>query len=647
MERMPSPWTCRALLATCISLLGPLNCAAAVEAPPAPTQQGSLERVTIVGTRVSTTMGQETEGLTILGREQIERLGVAGSADLLRQVAGVQVDQVGGPGGLSLAYIRGSDPNHVLVLVDGVRMNDPTNSRGGAFDLSNIDPAEVERIEVLRGAASAIYGADAMGGVINIVTRKGEPGVSATFGLGGLGYGASSARTTLRAGGGNWLSASASTLRDGQDQAGGSLKLDRVAIAGRALVAEGSRIDAQLRHAERTSNGFPDDSGGIDLAVIRTLEHRRSATTALGTRGVLEAGAWTLSLEGTILSHQENIQSPGVAPGVRSSFGIPASSSESRYRRSSALFSASRRIGDGSVVAVGVESVGERGATDTVYELFGMQVPAEFDLRRSTRSVFTDLKWLASPELVIRAGLRHDAVGGNGSHTSPTLGMRYGFASLDGDFIASYSEGFKPPSFFALGLPPALGGNPALKAEGSKGLSLGYEQRLPGGMGEASMAIFERKYSNLVTFANETNQLVNAVHVNVSGVEFAVEARLAASFALRAHYTRLSSEVFPGNEPLRQRPGKRAGIQLTWQFTGRAQLVCRLEYADQIYDSSVPTGSLFLPRYLRNDWVLAYSPSSGVMLLAAIDNLADRANEWYVGARSQGRRARVAASLAF
>jgi len=607
----------------------------------------SLDRVTVIGTRVPSTLGQETEGLTVITREQIEFMGVANGADLLRQVPGVQVDQLGGPGGMSLAYIRGSDPNHVLVLVDGVRVNDPTNSRGGGFDLSSIDPSEIERIEVLRGAASSIYGADAMGGVINIITRKGEPGGSASAAAGGLGYRALSARTTLQASGGSWLSALASTLSDGRDSEGGSLKLNKVAIAGRAVVAAGARVDVQLRHAERTSSAFPDDSGGIELAVIRTLERRRSNGTSLGMRGVADVQAWTLSLEGTGFGHQEDIKSPGVAPGLRSAFGIPASSSATRYRRGSALLSAVRHMSGGSELALGGEFLRERGTSSTVYELFGMQIPADFDLRRDTRSAFTEFKWVASRALIVRAGLRRDAVDGNGSHTSPGIGVRYNFAGLDGDLTASYSKGFKPPSFFALGLPPALGGNPTLNAEHSKGLSIGYEQRLPGGLGEASMAVFRRKYTDLVTFENETNQLVNAEHVDVKGLELAVQVRASASLSLQAHYTRLLSHVSPSNEPLRQRPGKRGGIQATWQFVERARLVWRLEYADQIFDSSIPTGNLLLPTYLRNDLAFSYEANPRVTVSAAIDNLADRDNQWYVGARAQGRRARVGASLAF
>jgi len=302
----------------------------------------------VVGSRVPSTVGQESESLTVITREQIDRLGVGTGPDLLRQVPGVQVDQLGGPGGISLVYIRGSDPNHVLVLVDGIRVNDPTNSRGGGFDFSSLDPSQIERIEVLRGAASAIYGADAMGGVINIVTRKAEPGGSVSAAAGGLGYRSLNTRATWHLSSESRLSVSASTLRDGLESDGGRIKLKQVALAGRASTSATSYVEVDLRHVERQSSAFPDDSGGVELAEIRTLEQRESRATTLGMRGDADVDGWTVTLEGTGFERRESIDSPGVAPGVRSDFGLPASKSMTSFRRTGALLNAVRHIQGGS-----------------------------------------------------------------------------------------------------------------------------------------------------------------------------------------------------------------------------------------------------------------------------------------------------------
>jgi outer membrane receptor protein involved in Fe transport len=107
-------------------------------------------------------------------------------AELLSRVAGVHVDQVGGRGGTGSLYMRGADPNYTLVLVDGVRVNDPTNARGGSFDFSGLDVADVDAWRS-RAGRTAVYGGDALAGVINIVTRHApaEKGYASADAMGG------------------------------------------------------------------------------------------------------------------------------------------------------------------------------------------------------------------------------------------------------------------------------------------------------------------------------------------------------------------------------------------------------------------------------------------------------------------------------
>ena len=113
-----------------------------------------------------------TSSVSVLDSQQIKALNKTTVADLLKTLPGLLVEEQGGPGGLTAVSIRGGESNFTLVLVDGIAVNDPTNSRGGGFDFANLNPNMVDRIEVVRGAQSAIYGSDALAGVINIITRK-------------------------------------------------------------------------------------------------------------------------------------------------------------------------------------------------------------------------------------------------------------------------------------------------------------------------------------------------------------------------------------------------------------------------------------------------------------------------------------------
>ena len=113
---------------------------------------------------------------TVLDGDRIEESLSLSLDDALRYVPGLQVTRQGGRGGRSELYLRGLDPNHVVVLVDGVRLNDPTNSRGGSFDPTTLALLDVEKVEIVRGPLSTVYGSDALAGAINVITRSGRPG---------------------------------------------------------------------------------------------------------------------------------------------------------------------------------------------------------------------------------------------------------------------------------------------------------------------------------------------------------------------------------------------------------------------------------------------------------------------------------------
>lgn len=330
--------------------------------------------------------------------------------DLFRQIPGLQIDQLGGPGGLSSVYIRGSDPNHVLVLIDGVRVNDPTNSRGGGFNLSGLDPSQIERIEVLRGAGSSVYGADAMGGVINIITRPSVSGPSAGASYGGLGYRVLRASTSI----GESFSANASTLRDGREADGSALQLTRVGVSATLGTSPGGSITFDAKYGQRKSSSFPDDSGGLLLASRRILERHDGDDSHLGARGQWAFEAWTLNAAATRYAHAEDAISPGVAPGARNPLGVPASTSHTDFTRGNVLVNAVFHLPSGSELAVGGEYQRERGVSQVLYSLFGASIPVAFDLGRITRPTFAELKWLATSDLVVRACLRRDAVSDNG-----------------------------------------------------------------------------------------------------------------------------------------------------------------------------------------------------------------------------------------
>src|ERR1700761_1172940 len=141
--------------------------------PTAGAQSENTEHLIVTGTRLA---GQESDSnVSVIDAGAIAARDPASAVDLLRDLPGVFVQQSGGRGSVVSLFTRGAKPNFTLVLLDGVKANDPTNTRGGSYDFSTLDVADIDHIEMVRGPASAIYGSDAGGGVINIVPRHGAP----------------------------------------------------------------------------------------------------------------------------------------------------------------------------------------------------------------------------------------------------------------------------------------------------------------------------------------------------------------------------------------------------------------------------------------------------------------------------------------
>ena len=144
-------------------------------------RESKLPEIIVTATKTETSAGEIANSITIIDSDEIARSHKSSVVDLLKDETGITVAQQGGPGKLSNFFIRGANSNHTLVLIDGVEMNDPS-SPNNAYDLSTLQTNNIERIEIVRGPQSALYGTDAMAGVINIITKKGEekPVVSLT-----------------------------------------------------------------------------------------------------------------------------------------------------------------------------------------------------------------------------------------------------------------------------------------------------------------------------------------------------------------------------------------------------------------------------------------------------------------------------------
>jgi vitamin B12 transporter len=131
-----------------------------------------LSVLVITATRIATPEVQVASSITVITAEEIAARQARTLPDVLKEVPGLNVVQTGGPGGQTSIFMRGTNSNHTKVLVDGIDVSDPS-SPNGAFDFGQFPAEDIERVEILRGPQSGLYGSDAIGGVINIITKSG------------------------------------------------------------------------------------------------------------------------------------------------------------------------------------------------------------------------------------------------------------------------------------------------------------------------------------------------------------------------------------------------------------------------------------------------------------------------------------------
>lgn len=612
----------------------------------AASAQADDASVIVTGTRLPQTAADRVPGIDVVTRADIDARQPRSSVELLRDIPGVWADQPGGPGSVSSVYVRGADPNFTLVLIDGVRVNDSTNSRGGSFDLSALTPDSIERIEVVRGVRSAAYGSDALAGVINIITSAGKdaPEASLETGIGSDGYRhlnarllgpVSNARAALTAG-----------ITDyGEPSTDHRLTVRHANARLETELRENTRLNVFGRFVDTEAQSYPDESGGKRFAVIRTLDRRDSSQFSGGfslEHAIDESRA--LEFRADASDRNEVTESPGVAPGVRDPFGIPASRFDSDYSTFSAAGSLRGRLLEQLRGVLGFEWRQEQGESDSVLLFEGFGVPGRFDLEREMSSAFTEVEWQLTEQVTFAGALRADDADEWGSQVSPSASLRYDSSALGSTVYVRWGEGFKLPSFFALGNP--LVGNPDLRPETSRGFEAGVRIATCADACTVELALFHNDYRNLIDFEEgPPPRLVNRSEVEIQGAESRLQWAMTPDVSLTAHVTYLDADLVGSDEPLRSRPEWQggAGLQLAINQTLSAHV--QALYVGELHDSSIATGDVVLDPYVRADLGITWRPDERWRVQLAVDNLSDEDRQEAVGVPARGRSARVAVQL--
>ena len=626
---------------------------------PAPVR----ERVVVSATRSEATLSTLGVASTVIDHERLEERAAPELLSLLQEVPGVATARAGGTGLQGSAFIRGGEARYARVLVDGVSVNQP----GGAFDFGTALPFELERIEVVRGAASSLYGSDALAGVISLETRRARPGEApslraeaegGSFGWQRLAGATSGARGAL-----DWNAGAQRLRTDNQQPNGGFAQTSLALSAGLRL---GARTDARavfrlddgsLGTPGPTAFGRPDLDARFDRQdVVAGLSLRHAGTRlvqrlSLGfsrsdqlSRNPADSGSWTPAWLGR-----------------NGSFALSdfpdAAGYQNRTARLAASYQADLSLGARQLLTAGAEAERQTGT-------IGERAQPLLHPERTSFGLFVQDRVLVGRRAYLTLGGRVEHNGSYGTRVVPraALALRLRGGGDATTLRASAGLGIKEPSFLeSYGQFSAARGNPDLEPERSATADVGVEQRLFGSRLRASLTAFQHDYRDQIAYTVTRYDPYEGTYVNLArtrsrGIEAELESRPLPALQLLGQYTLQNGvilespsdfdPVYAAGQPLLRRPRHQGSLSASYAVA-RGSVGATLVGVGRRADSDfVGLGLTRSAGYLRLDLRARLRVAGPLEAFLVSENVADARYQEVLGYPALGRSLRAGLRLA-
>lgn len=556
-----------------------------------------MDEVVSTATRYEQPLSNVGSSISVVTGEDLEAAQITFLQDALITAPGVSVNQNGSFGGLSSLRIRGA--KQVTILIDGVQVNDPSTTDGSA-NFANFDVNAVERIEILRGPQSILYGSDAMGGVINVITKSGSEGFGGSAYIEGGSYKTFNGGTNIY--GGNekiHYSLSARTITsDGiskADENDGNTEQDaykntslHAKITGQ--LSEIFKTDLIARYS-KTRNEF-DDFGPVDGDKI---DH--SSDYLIASRNHLDL--WDGRFKNTLSFEFSHSLRQNETPLAVTEVG--------NGERLNIDYFAHYQIDDTFGLSVGLQHE-ETSAKSASTQKFNID------------SILTEVSAQVIGNLTFTAGARYDHHNQYGKTVSPRITAAYYREETGTKIFSNWAEGFKAPSIFQLtficGFCGLTAANPDLKPEETSGWEIGFEQEIMGQDIVFGVTYFDQKIKNLVDFSFSAG-FDNIAQARTKGFEIFIDAALNDSISINGHYTFTDANDVLSGDPLPRVPKNTAYGEIRVQLIEDLNLGLSVTYNDKTTDPFSPDTD----NWTRVDIRAAYQINDIFEIYGRIDNL--------------------------
>ena len=571
--------------------------------PVAEPAEPTLPPVFVTSTRTEIPLQQVTTSASVITAKDLEEQHAVSVLEALRQVPGLDVVQSGSRGTTTSVFIRGSGSDQVLVLVDGVEVNSTTL---GAFNFAHLTTDNVERIEILRGSGGTLYGSQAIGGVINIITKRGQGPLEAGLSL---------------EGGNGSTNRQLATLRGAAGKLGYSLSAAHLGTDGfrpvnddYSNIAASARLDYQVTEDTSLKGIFQfakTEVGLFNNNVFFSFPDPNARENSTQYLGKLEWAQkilrnWDYRISGSIF--KEHIKDSDDVDRC-TFFGFPCDSrTRDRFRPQidTGEFQTNYRFEDWSTTTFGVEykrrSASTSGGIDESIRNMGYYLQEQIQ--------FFDGRLIAIP------GIRLDDNQSFGTEWTPSFSAAYLFRETGTRLKGSYAKGFKAPTLNDLFSPPGFGcpafGNPNLNPEKSWEVNAGLEQDIFTDRAKIGVTYFHREVKDLIEGRPIPGdpfgcfRAENVGRARFDGVEWTLGIKLLTSLTVNANYTYLDWDTADGRLP--RRPRNRGNVTVNYLYENfNANFIVNIVGRRDDFRAASPGGDITKPGYVRFDLASYYS----------------------------------------
>jgi vitamin B12 transporter len=615
-----------ALLLSVVAVLMPLS---ASQADTAGEPNDSPQSVVVTATRIPTPEIQVASSVTVVTAEEIEARQIRTVPDLLQEVPGLNIVQTGGPGSQTSVFMRGTNSNHTKVFIDGIDVGDPSNSNA-SFDFGQLLTQDIERVEVLRGPQSGLYGSDAVGGVINIITKSGSGPAKFNFGIEGGSFGTFNQNFGVSGSADQFHYAfnlehlhSGSTpvtpsdylqsaqfadppqpvsprINDYYDNLSGSTKLGYNFTDNFDVGLVARYTDTHLRFTGDNLDFFPS---------IPDAAQSDSNTKQIYTRATAHLVSFDGDLEQTLGAAYSNIRSRDLSPDGPSETDNFGARVKFDWQGMVALASDEKLI-------LGAEH--QRDSITT-------PISASTDIN----SGYAELQSSFAGRFYDTLAIRFDDNDRFGSKFTFRFAPEYLITETNTKIKASVGTGFKAPTLSELfqSFPDFdFFANPNLRPESDTGWDLGFEQGVLENKVRFGITYFRINIKNLIDTSPDGTTFANIGKALTDGFESFIAYQPIRSLTVRFDYTHTQATDEILHQDLLRRPKNKESLVSTWQATDRLSVSTTIlsvsSWVDGNRDFSIPY--LQASPYTTVDVAGSYDLTKNWALTARVNNLFNR-----------------------